>query len=72
MYFTGRVLMPAVEFQLTREGVGQMLARVGAAVPAGVQLVRVGVEAAGHYHRPLTMPGMSRRAGSWWSSTLRT
>jgi hypothetical protein len=33
--FTGRVLLPAVEFALTREGVAQMLARVQAAVPAG-------------------------------------
>jgi transposase len=56
--FTGRVLVPAVEFSLTREGVRQMLARVQAAVPAGVQLVRVGVEAAGHYHRPLITAGV--------------
>jgi transposase len=56
--FTGRVLLSAVEFPLTREGVGQMLARVQAAVPAGAQLVRVGVEAAGHYHRPLTTVGV--------------
>jgi transposase len=56
--FTGRVLLPAVEFALTREGVAQMLARVQAVVPAGAQLVRVGVEAAGHYHRPLTVAGV--------------
>jgi transposase len=56
--FTGRVLLPAVEFALTRDGVEQMLARVSGAVPAGAQLVRVGVEAAGHYHRPLTAPGV--------------
>jgi transposase len=52
--FTGRVLMPALGFPLTREGV----ARVRGAVPARTQLVRVGIEAAGHYHRPLTMPGL--------------
>jgi len=40
--FTGRVLLPAVEFPLTREGVAQMLARVQAAVPARAQLVRAG------------------------------
>ena len=56
--FSGRVLLPAVEFALTRAGVEAMLARVLAAVPAGTQLVRVGVEAAGHYHRPLTMAGV--------------
>ena len=55
--FTGRVLLPAVEFALTRAGVARMLARVQEAVPAGAQLVRVGVEAAGHYHRPLIMAG---------------
>jgi hypothetical protein len=49
--FTGRVLVPAVEFALTREGVAQMLARVSGAVPAGAQLVLVGVEPAGHYHQ---------------------
>jgi transposase len=56
--FTGRVLLPAVEFPLTRTGVAQMLARVRDVVPAGAQLVRVGVEAAGHYHRPLTAAGV--------------
>ncbi len=56
--FTGRVLLPAVEFELTREDVELMLARVSAAVPAGAQLVQVGVEAAGHYHGPLTMAGV--------------
>jgi hypothetical protein len=55
--FTGRVLLPAVEFALTRDGVAQMLARVQAAVPAGAQLVRVGVEAAGHYHLPMIAAG---------------
>ena len=35
-----------------------MLARLGAALPADVRLVRVGVEAAGHYHRPLTAAGV--------------
>lgn len=34
----------------------QALTRVGEAVPAGAQMVRVGVEAAGHYHLPLTAP----------------
>jgi transposase len=55
--FAGRVLLNGVEFPLTREGVAQMLARVQAAVPAGAQLVRVGVEAAGHYHLPLIAAG---------------
>lgn len=56
--FTGRVLLPAVEFAMTREGVAQMLARVQAAVPAGAQLVRVGAGAAGHYHLPMIAAGV--------------
>jgi transposase len=56
--FTGRVLVPAVEFAMTRDGVMAVLARLRAAVPADVRLVRVGVEAAGHYHRPLTAAGV--------------
>jgi transposase len=56
--FTGRVLMPAVEFAMTRDGLSAVLARLTAALPAEVRLVRVGVEAAGHYHRPLTAVGV--------------
>jgi transposase len=56
--FTGRVLMPAVEFAMTRDGLSAVLARLTAALPAEVRLVRVGVEAAGHYHRPLTGVGV--------------
>lgn len=47
-----------MEFRLTRDGVAGMLARLRAALPDDVQLVRVGVEAAGHYHRPLTAAGV--------------
>jgi transposase len=56
--FTGRVLVPAVEFAMTRDGLTAVLARLGAALPADVRLVRVGVEAAGHYHRPLIAAGV--------------
>ncbi len=56
--FTGRVLVPAVEFAMTRDGLTAVLARLRAALPAEVRLVRVGVEAAGHYHRPLTAVGV--------------
>jgi transposase len=52
------VLLPAVEFTMTRYGVDGALARVRAVLPADVQLVRVGIEAAGHYHRPLTAAGV--------------
>jgi transposase len=56
--FTGRVVLPAVEFAMTRDGVRAVLARLRAALPADVAVVRVGVEAAGHYHRPLTAAGV--------------
>jgi transposase len=56
--FTGRVLLPAVEFAMTRDGVAGVLSRLASALPADVELVRVGVEAAGHYHRPLTAAGV--------------
>lgn len=56
--FTGRVLLSAVEFALTRRGVAAMLAQLLAAVPADARLVRVGVEAAGHYHQPMIAPGV--------------
>jgi transposase len=56
--FTGRVLLAATEFVMTRQGVAGVLARLRAALPGDVALVRVGVEAAGHYHRPLTAAGV--------------
>ena len=56
--FTGRVLAPAMEFAMTRDGLAAVLVRLTAALPAEVRLVRVGVEAAGHYHRPLTAVGV--------------
>jgi transposase len=56
--FSRRVLLPAVEFPMTRRGVDGVLARLRAALPADVRVVRVGVEAAGHYHRPLTAAGV--------------
>jgi transposase len=56
--FTRRTLMPAVEFPLTRTGVAGMLAGLRRALPADTRLVRVGVEAAGHYHQPMISPGV--------------
>ena len=51
--FSGQVLVPAFEFRLNRAGVTELAARVEARLPAATRLVRVGVEAAGHYDRPL-------------------
>jgi transposase len=56
--FARRTIMPAVEFPLTRNGVAAMLAGLRGALPADVRLVRVGVEAAGHYHQPMIAPGV--------------
>ena len=46
-----RVFGP-VEFAMTRSGLGGTVGRVSAVVPSLAQ-VKVGVEAAGHYHRPV-------------------
>lgn len=51
--FTGAELAGPFEFSLDRSGVRSLVARVGQVVPASVSLVRVGLEAAGHYHLPL-------------------
>jgi transposase len=51
--FTGAVLAKPFEFDLDRRGVEKLVARVHAVTPATVSLVRVGLEAAGHYHLPL-------------------
>jgi transposase len=56
--FTGQVLVPPFEFKLNRAGVAELAARIDARLPAAAQLVRVGVEAAGHYHRPLLTDGV--------------
>lgn len=45
-------------FALDRSGVQDLAGRVSAALPGGCRLVRVGVEACGHYHRPLLGEGL--------------
>lgn len=56
--FTGRVLLPPCEFPLTCPGVAGVVARLRAVVPDDARRVRVGVEAAGHYHLPVIAPGV--------------
>jgi transposase len=56
--FAGQVIVAPFEFALNRAGVAELAARVDARLPAAVRLVRVGVEAAGHYHRPLLADGV--------------
>lgn len=51
--FTGAELVRPFEFDLDRRGVGRLVDVVRRSVPASVSLVRVGLEAAGHYHLPL-------------------
>jgi transposase len=51
--FSGRRLAAPFEFALDRAGVLGFAARVRQAMHAETALVRVGVEACGHYHRPL-------------------
>jgi transposase len=51
--FSGAVLAKPFEFNLDRAGVDQLVMRVRSVVPSTVSLIRVGLEAAGHYHLPL-------------------
>jgi transposase len=54
--FAGERLVAPFSFAMNRHGVDELVRRVRqAAAGRVVTLVRVGVEAAGHYHRPLTM-----------------
>ena len=46
-----RRLLGPLEFPMTAAGLAEVITKTQAVLPAG--LVRVGVEAAGHYHRPL-------------------
>jgi transposase len=50
-----RRLLGPVEFAMTRPGLSCTLARVREVVPPAA-VVKVGIEAAGHYHRPLLAP----------------
>ena len=56
--FAGQVIVPPLEFTLDLRGVAGLVGRIEARLPAATRLVRVGVEAAGHYHRPLTTSGV--------------
>ena len=51
-----RRLLGPVDFAMTSAGVSAVLERVCAVLPAGA--VTVGIEAAGHYHRPLLAAGV--------------
>jgi transposase len=48
-----RRLLGPVGFAMTRPAVAEVVGRLRAVLPAGAVRVRVGVEAAGHYHLPL-------------------
>lgn len=48
---TRQRLLGPLNFSVTAVGVGEVISKARVVVPSGV--IRVGVEAAGHYHRPL-------------------
>ena len=48
-------LLEPVDFAMTRAGLMATLTKIRAAVPPEVP-VKVGIEAAGHYHQPLMVP----------------
>lgn len=56
--FTGARLCRPIEFALTRDGIAGLVAAVTAVLPQDVELVRAGVEACGHYHRPVVAAGV--------------
>ena len=51
-----RRLLGPVEFAMTRSALVELIGRVRAVLPGAEVPVRVAVEAAGHYHRPLIEP----------------
>lgn len=51
-----RRLLGPLDFAMTRPGLAATVAKIEAVVPPRAR-VRVGVEAAGHYHQPLLVPG---------------
>jgi len=53
-----RRLWGPVEFAMTRRGLVETLDGVCGVLPAGGVAVKVGIEAAGHYHRPLLSPAV--------------
>jgi len=56
--FAGQRLAAPFTFPLDRDGLIELVLRVESALEGRpVKLIRVGVEAAGHYHRPLTRTG---------------
>jgi transposase len=57
--FAGELLVRPFEFAMNRVGVAELVRRVEAVrAQRPVRLVRVGIEAAGHYHRPLVSAGV--------------
>jgi transposase len=55
--FTGELLARPFRFAINRAGIAELIGRVAVATAGRpVGLVRVGIEAAGHYHRPLLGP----------------
>jgi transposase len=57
--FTGELLVCPFAFAMNRAGVAELTRRVEAVrAERAIHLVRVGIEAAGHYHRPLLAAGV--------------
>ncbi len=53
-----RRLLGPVEFAMTRPALAAVTEQIRRVLPEPDALVRVGVEAAGHYHQPLVAPGV--------------
>jgi len=53
-----RRLLGPVEFAMTGPGLASVVGQICGVLPASTGAVKVGVEAAGHYHRPLLAPAV--------------
>ena len=70
---TGDRLVAPFTFTLDRPGLAELVGRVErVARDLGDVQVEIGVESAGHYHRPVTASGCFRGRGPSSSSTPRT
>lgn len=61
-----RCLLGPVEFAMTAPAMSAVVERIVKVLPDSVGLVKVGVEAAGHYHRSM-LNASCRRGGRSWS-----
>lgn len=65
-----RRLLDPIEFAMTAPALSEVMARISRVLPEAGVPVKIGVEAAGHYHRPI-LARHGRPGGKCSSSTRR-